>query len=229
MACDAAWAPDAARDRGLSPPPAASRVRSSSQSIRSSAKVRVFGFSRTRRSVGSLEVGEHQDVQQLGAGSRTEGVETRSKPPFEVSGTPYPEPSMRAPEIIPLLVVPLLGDLPFRGRDDPIRARLVHLDRLRPRIRYPSLPRSEQALLRLTQHHRPPLRADPVPPSPSDHSLGSSLPPPPCVSWNGHPARAVKAAKTVLTHAQAGLHAPDWCRGGRRLRPACCHDRGGQS
>jgi hypothetical protein len=118
MARDAAWAPDAARDRGLSPPPAASRVRSSSQSIRSSAKVRVFGFSRTRRSVGSLEVGEHQDVQQLGAGSRTEGVETRSKPPFDVSGTPYPEPSMRAPEIIPLLVVPLLGDLPFRGRDD---------------------------------------------------------------------------------------------------------------
>jgi len=27
--------------------------------------------------IGSLEVGEHQDAEKLGAGSRTEGVETR--------------------------------------------------------------------------------------------------------------------------------------------------------
>jgi len=49
-------------------------VRSSSQSISNSAKVRVFGSpsrSRSRR----VEVGEQQDVEQLGAGSRPEGVE----------------------------------------------------------------------------------------------------------------------------------------------------------
>jgi hypothetical protein len=43
-------------------------VRSSSQSIRSSAKVRVAP--ELSDPVGSLEVGEHEDVEQLGAGSR---------------------------------------------------------------------------------------------------------------------------------------------------------------
>jgi hypothetical protein len=36
--------------------------------------------------VGSLEVGEHQDVEQLGAGSGTEGVEARSGSAFELLG-----------------------------------------------------------------------------------------------------------------------------------------------
>ena len=34
--------------------------------------------------VGSLEVGEHQDVEQLGAGSGTEGVEALSKATLNV-------------------------------------------------------------------------------------------------------------------------------------------------
>jgi len=33
------------------------------------------GYPRTRRSGRPLEVGEHQDVEQLGAGSGAEGVE----------------------------------------------------------------------------------------------------------------------------------------------------------
>ena len=35
--------------------------------------------------VGSLEVGEHQDVEQLGAGSRTEGVWTGQDTSFEIT------------------------------------------------------------------------------------------------------------------------------------------------
>jgi hypothetical protein len=34
--------------------------------------------------VGSLEVGEHQDVEEFGAGSGTEGVETLSESAFEL-------------------------------------------------------------------------------------------------------------------------------------------------
>jgi hypothetical protein len=38
--------------------------------------VRIFGFPQELADpVGSLEVGEHQDVQEFGTGSRTEGVE----------------------------------------------------------------------------------------------------------------------------------------------------------
>ena len=37
--------------------------------------------------VGSLEVGEHQDVEQLGAGSRTEGVQALPEAALELIGT----------------------------------------------------------------------------------------------------------------------------------------------
>jgi hypothetical protein len=47
-------------------------VRSSSQSIRSSAKARLLGFP---QNLGPIEVGQHQDVEELRAGSGTEGVE----------------------------------------------------------------------------------------------------------------------------------------------------------
>ena len=57
------------------PTSTARSVRSSSQSIRSSAKVRALRVApELADPVGSLEVGEHQDVEQLGAGSRPEGV-----------------------------------------------------------------------------------------------------------------------------------------------------------
>jgi hypothetical protein len=36
--------------------------------------------------VVSLEVGEHQDVEQLGAGSRTEGVKALTEPALEPEG-----------------------------------------------------------------------------------------------------------------------------------------------
>ena len=48
------------------PTSTARSVTSSSQSISSSAKVRLCG---------TVEVGEHQDLERIGAGSRTEGVE----------------------------------------------------------------------------------------------------------------------------------------------------------
>jgi hypothetical protein len=37
--------------------------------------------------VGPFEVGEHEDVEQLGAGSRTEGVEAFSESALELIGT----------------------------------------------------------------------------------------------------------------------------------------------
>ena len=39
--------------------------------------------------VGSLEVGEHQDMEQLGAGSGTEGVQALSEPALKFVGTPF--------------------------------------------------------------------------------------------------------------------------------------------
>jgi hypothetical protein len=46
------------------------------QSISSSPKVRVSGCPQNELDrVGPVEVGEHEDVEQLGAGSRTEGVQ----------------------------------------------------------------------------------------------------------------------------------------------------------
>jgi hypothetical protein len=57
------------------PTSAARSVRSSSQSISRSATVRVFGFPQSAVRVGAIEVGEHEDVEQLGAGSRREGLE----------------------------------------------------------------------------------------------------------------------------------------------------------
>jgi hypothetical protein len=61
---------------------------SSFQVDQSSAKVRVSGVApELSDPVGSLEVGEHEDVEQLGAGSRTECVETVSEPAFELVGS----------------------------------------------------------------------------------------------------------------------------------------------
>jgi hypothetical protein len=58
------------------PTSTARTVRSSSQSISSSAKVRVFGFPQNSPDpAGPVEVGEHQDVKQFGAGSRPEGFQ----------------------------------------------------------------------------------------------------------------------------------------------------------
>ena len=49
--------------------------------------MRVFGFPpELADPVGPIEVGQHQDVEQLGAGSRTEGVETISKSALELIG-----------------------------------------------------------------------------------------------------------------------------------------------
>ena len=50
-------------------------VRSSSQSISSSAKVPSSVSPRVADPVGPLEVGEHQDVKQLGVGSGAEGLQ----------------------------------------------------------------------------------------------------------------------------------------------------------
>jgi hypothetical protein len=59
------------------PTSTARSVRSSSQSIRSSAKARLSAGSPVfADALGPVEVGEHQDVEQLGAGSGTEGVES---------------------------------------------------------------------------------------------------------------------------------------------------------
>jgi hypothetical protein len=55
-------------------------VRSSSQSISSSAQVRVFGFPPVRADpVGAFEVRQHEDVEQLSAWSRAEGIEALSE------------------------------------------------------------------------------------------------------------------------------------------------------
>jgi hypothetical protein len=54
----------------------ARRTRSSSQSISSSAKGAAFRVApKLADPIGPLEVGEHEDVEQLGAGSGAEGVE----------------------------------------------------------------------------------------------------------------------------------------------------------
>jgi hypothetical protein len=50
-------------------------VRSSSQSISSSAKTALWVVPELADTVGSLEVGEHEDVEKLGAGSGTQGVQ----------------------------------------------------------------------------------------------------------------------------------------------------------
>jgi hypothetical protein len=53
-------------------------VRSSSQSINNSAKARLCGVApELADSVGAVEVGEHEDVEQLGARSGAEGFQTR--------------------------------------------------------------------------------------------------------------------------------------------------------
>jgi hypothetical protein len=49
-------------------------VRSSSQSVMSSAKVRVAESPVGADPVDPIEVGQHDDVEQLGAGSGTEGI-----------------------------------------------------------------------------------------------------------------------------------------------------------
>jgi hypothetical protein len=36
--------------------------------------------------VGSLEIGEHQDMEQFGAGSRSEGLQTVSESAFPAAG-----------------------------------------------------------------------------------------------------------------------------------------------
>jgi hypothetical protein len=58
------------------PTSTAPTVRSSSQSISSSAKTRLSRVApELSDPVGALEVGEHQDVEELGAWSGAEGVE----------------------------------------------------------------------------------------------------------------------------------------------------------
>mgnify|MGYP003547773656 CR=1 FL=1 len=67
------------------PTSTARRTRSSSQSIRSLREGAILRVApELSDPVGSLEVGEHQDVEQLGAGSRTEGVEALPELSFEV-------------------------------------------------------------------------------------------------------------------------------------------------
>jgi phage repressor protein C with HTH and peptisase S24 domain len=58
------------------PTSTAQSTRSSSQSISSSAKALLSREApELTDRVGSLEVGQHEDVEELGAGSRSEGVE----------------------------------------------------------------------------------------------------------------------------------------------------------
>lgn len=60
-------------------------VRSFSQSIGSSAKVRALRVAlELAYPVGPVEVREHQDVEQLGAGSRTEGIQSLLESAFEL-------------------------------------------------------------------------------------------------------------------------------------------------
>jgi hypothetical protein len=63
------------------PTSTARRVRSCSQSISSSAKARLSD------PVGSVEVGEHEDVEQLGAGSGAKRIETISDSALEIIRT----------------------------------------------------------------------------------------------------------------------------------------------
>ena len=59
----------------------------SSASIKSSANVLVLGFpSNSHDSVDPVEVGEHQDVEQFGAGSRPEGIQTLLQSALEFVG-----------------------------------------------------------------------------------------------------------------------------------------------
>jgi hypothetical protein len=59
-------------------------VRSSSQSIRSSEGSNLRVAPELSDPFGALEVGEHEDVEQLGAGSRTERVEEIEEYSFEL-------------------------------------------------------------------------------------------------------------------------------------------------
>ena len=45
--------------------------------------------------VGSLEVRQHQNVEELGAGSRTESIQARPESAFELIGTHVPEVTRR--------------------------------------------------------------------------------------------------------------------------------------
>ena len=50
--------------------------------------MRVFGFPPVRAdTVGAVEVGEHEDVEELGAGSGTEGVNAIPEPPLQLVGS----------------------------------------------------------------------------------------------------------------------------------------------
>ena len=69
------------------PTSTARSVRSSSQSIRSSAKARLRIAPELSDPVGSLEVGEHEDVEEFGAGSRSESIEALPKSALELVGS----------------------------------------------------------------------------------------------------------------------------------------------
>jgi hypothetical protein len=62
------------------PTSTARRTRSSSRSISSSPKVGADP-------VGPLEAGQHEDVEQLGAGSRPEGVQAIPQSALKLVGT----------------------------------------------------------------------------------------------------------------------------------------------
>ena len=66
------------------PTSTARSARSSSQSISSSAKARLRVPPGLADPVRPLEVGEHQDVEELGAGSRPEGVEALAEILFDL-------------------------------------------------------------------------------------------------------------------------------------------------
>ena len=74
--------------------------------------------------------------------------------------------------IIPLLVVPLLVDL-SPGVETTIYAIDWFLDRVRAGVRHPPLPGTQQAVLRLAQHHRSALRTRPVPAPVASLPVGS--------------------------------------------------------
>ena len=58
------------------------------QSISSSAKARLCGVApELADPVGSLEVGEHQDVEKLVAGSGAEGVQALAEPALQLVGS----------------------------------------------------------------------------------------------------------------------------------------------
>jgi hypothetical protein len=66
------------------PTSTARSVRSSSQSISSSAKAALWVAPELSDPVGPVEVGEHQDVEQLGASRRREGLEAGSEIRFDL-------------------------------------------------------------------------------------------------------------------------------------------------